>query len=206
MGRRRPGCHRVFSFQQRVFPRRCGKEKVIKTFHKNVHSRRGKIPPPFSAPLSGFGGFSTVLTPPTTTTKIVIVNKAISLKKAAAKTPKKTKPPLPCCLLYKIKRAAFCLYILCINILYMILYYGFILAQKCAILFWIMGYFRNSKIKGKKPFFRNNVGATTGRPPTWRRFAFFGVVFSQGKQERASIARPYLRGNFKALLLVLMDW
>ena len=147
MGRRLPVFHRVFSFQQRVFPRRCGKEKVIKTFHKNVHSRRGKIPPPFPAPLSGFDGFSTVLTPPTTTTKIVIVNKAISRKKAAAKTPKKTKPPLPCCLLYKIKRAAFCLYILCINILYMILYYGFILAQKCAILFWIMGYFRNSKIR-----------------------------------------------------------
>ena len=79
------------------------------------------------------------------------------------------------------------------------------MAQKCAILFWIMGYFRNKKIKGKNPFFKSNVGATTGRPPTWRRFAFSGVVFLQGKQERASNARPYKRGNSKALLLVLMD-
>ena len=90
-----PVFHRVFSFQQRVFPRRCGKEKVIKTFHKNVHSRRGKISPPFSAPLSGFGGFSTVLTPPTTTTKIVIVNKAISRKKAAALNPKENRTTTP---------------------------------------------------------------------------------------------------------------
>ena len=37
------------------------------------------------------------------------------------------------------------------------------------------------------------VGATIGRPPTYRRNAFSGTVFLQGKRARASNARPYKR-------------
>ena len=37
------------------------------------------------------------------------------------------------------------------------------------------------------------VGATIGRPPTYRRSAFSGTVFLQGKRARASNARPYKR-------------
>jgi hypothetical protein len=35
------------------------------------------------------------------------------------------------------------------------------------------------------------VGATIGRPPTYRSNAFFRVVCLQGKRARASNARPY---------------
>ena len=35
------------------------------------------------------------------------------------------------------------------------------------------------------------VGATIGRPPAYRRNAFSGMVFLQGKRARASNARPY---------------
>ena len=35
------------------------------------------------------------------------------------------------------------------------------------------------------------VGATIGRPPTYRSNAFFGLVCLQGKRARASNARPY---------------
>ena len=35
------------------------------------------------------------------------------------------------------------------------------------------------------------VGATIGRPPTYRRNAFSGTVVLQGKRARASNARPY---------------
>ena len=37
------------------------------------------------------------------------------------------------------------------------------------------------------------VGATIGRPPTYRRNAFSGTVFLQSKRARASNARPYKR-------------
>ena len=37
------------------------------------------------------------------------------------------------------------------------------------------------------------VGATIGRPPTYRRNAFSGTAFLQGKRARASNARPYKR-------------
>ncbi len=37
------------------------------------------------------------------------------------------------------------------------------------------------------------VGATIGRPPTYRSNAFSGMVFLQGKLARASNARPYKR-------------
>ena len=35
------------------------------------------------------------------------------------------------------------------------------------------------------------VGATIGRPPTWRCIAFSGAAFLQDKRARASNARPY---------------
>ena len=35
------------------------------------------------------------------------------------------------------------------------------------------------------------VGATIGRPPTYRSNTFSGMVFLQGKRARASNARPY---------------
>ena len=46
------------------------------------------------------------------------------------------------------------------------------------------------------------VGATIGRPPTWRSIAFSGVVFLQGKRARASNARPYgLTRDFRVAVM-----
>ena len=48
-------------------------------------------------------------------------------------------------------------------------------------------------VKKLHPCLITCVGATIGRPPTYRCNAFSGTVFLQGKRARASNARPYKR-------------